>query len=127
MLIIIIINYFSETSIASARASVMIYDDNSKKWIPSGSSSGLSKVHIFKHVINNTFRVVGRKLQDHEVTFMFKVVCLILKINVYISLIVYSVDDNQNILYMSIVFENAIVIIVYWGIMNNIISFSFAF
>lgn len=107
MLIIIIINYFSETSIASARASVMIYDDNSKKWIPSGSSSGLSKVHIFKHVINNTFRVVGRKLQDHEVIFMFKVVCLILKINVNISFIVYSVDDDQNILYMSIMFENA--------------------
>lgn len=64
-------NDFSEASIASARASVMIYDDNSKKWIPSGSSSGLSKVHIFKHVINNTFRVVGRKLQDHEVIFFF--------------------------------------------------------
>jgi len=65
----------SETSIASARASVMIYDDNSKKWIPSGTSSGLSKVHIFKHVINNTFRVVGRKLQDHEVVIN----CVILK------------------------------------------------
>ncbi|XP_025422573.1 vasodilator-stimulated phosphoprotein isoform X3 [Sipha flava] len=64
-----------ETSIASARASVMIYDDNSKKWIPSGTSSGLSKVHIFKHVINNTFRVVGRKLQDHEVVIN----CVILK------------------------------------------------
>lgn len=62
---------FSETSIASARASVMIYDDNSKKWVPSGTSSGLSKVHIFKHMINNTFRVVGRKLQDHEVIFIY--------------------------------------------------------
>ncbi|XP_050527711.1 protein enabled isoform X2 [Daktulosphaira vitifoliae] len=65
----------SETSIASARASVMIYDDSSKKWIPSGTSSGLSKVHIFKHMINNTFRVVGRKLQDHEVVIN----CVILK------------------------------------------------
>ncbi|KAL5238331.1 hypothetical protein ACI65C_005741 [Semiaphis heraclei] len=64
-----------ETSITSARASVMIYDDNSKKWVPSGTSSGLSKVHIFKHVINNTFRVVGRKLQDHEVVIN----CVILK------------------------------------------------
>lgn len=62
-----LLNCFSETSIASARASVMIYDDNNKKWIPSGTSSGLSKVHIFKHLINNTFRIVGRKLQDHEV------------------------------------------------------------
>jgi hypothetical protein len=57
----------SETSIASARASVMLYDDNTKKWLPSGSSSGLSRVHIYQHLQNNTFRVVGRKLQDHEV------------------------------------------------------------
>ena len=56
-----------EQSIASARASVMIYDDLNKKWVPSGTSHGLSKVHIYHHFINNTFRVVGRKLQDHEV------------------------------------------------------------
>ena len=58
---------YSETSIASARASVMIYDDVQKRWIPSGSAAGVSKVHIFQHNLNNTFRVVGRKLQDHEV------------------------------------------------------------
>ena len=57
-----------EQSIASARASVMIYDDLNKKWVPSGSSHGLSKVHIYHHFLNNTFRVVGRKLQDHEVS-----------------------------------------------------------
>ena len=45
----------------------MIYDDLNKKWMPSGSSHGLSKVHIYHHFINSTFRVVGRKLQDHEV------------------------------------------------------------
>lgn len=45
----------------------MIYDDVNKKWLPSGSSSGLSRVHIFFNGANNTFRVVGRKLQDHEV------------------------------------------------------------
>ncbi len=56
-----------EQSIASARASVMIYDDQKKKWCPSGSSHGLSKVHIYHHFINSTFRVVGRKLEDHEV------------------------------------------------------------
>ncbi|KAK6619147.1 hypothetical protein RUM44_003529 [Polyplax serrata] len=56
-----------EQSIAAARASVMIYDDLNKKWIHSGSSSGLSKVQIYHHTVNNTFRVVGRKLQDHEV------------------------------------------------------------
>eukprot|EP00095_Tigriopus_kingsejongensis_P008599 maker-scaffold460_size165339-snap-gene-0.25 protein:Tk08599 transcript:maker-scaffold460_size165339-snap-gene-0.25-mRNA-1 annotation:"protein enabled isoform x2" len=64
-----------EQSIASARASVMIYDDVNKNWMPSGSSHGLSKVHIYHHFINSTFRVVGRKLQDHEVVIN----CAILK------------------------------------------------
>jgi enabled len=66
---------YSEQSIIGARASVMIYDENLKKWIPSGNSSGLSKVQIFHHIQNNTFRVVGRKLQDHEVVIN----CSILK------------------------------------------------
>jgi enabled len=64
-----------EQSIVGARASVMIYDETYKKWIPSGNSSGLSKVQIFHHMQNNTFRVVGRKLQDHEVVIN----CSILK------------------------------------------------
>ncbi|CAG9856037.1 unnamed protein product [Phyllotreta striolata] len=64
-----------EQSIASARASVMVYDDVNKKWIPSGTSSGLSKVHIYQHTVHQTFRVVGRKLQDHEVVIN----CAILK------------------------------------------------
>ena len=67
----LIFSFFSdqrpEQSIASARAQVMIYDDLNKKWMPSGSSHGLSKVHIYHHFINSTFRVVGRKLGDHEV------------------------------------------------------------
>ena len=58
---------YSEVSISSARASVMVYDDVNKKWVPSGSSSGLSKVQLYHHQVNNTFRVVGRKLQDHEI------------------------------------------------------------
>jgi len=64
-----------EQSIAAARASVMVYDDINKKWVPAGSSHGLSKVHIYHHFINTTFRVVGRKLQDHEVVIN----CAILK------------------------------------------------
>ncbi|XP_076359383.1 uncharacterized protein LOC143251912 isoform X2 [Tachypleus tridentatus] len=44
----------------------MIYDDQNKRWIHSGSSSGLSKVHIYNHVANNAFRVVRRKLKDHD-------------------------------------------------------------
>lgn len=53
----------------------MVYDDVNKKWVPSGSSSGLSKVHIYQHTIQQTFRVVGRKIHDHEVVIN----CAILK------------------------------------------------
>lgn len=52
----------------------MVYDDTQKKWVPSGTSSGLSKVQIFHHQQNNTFRVVGRKLQDHEVVINCSIV-----------------------------------------------------
>lgn len=45
----------------------MIYDDTMKRWQPSGTSTGLSKVQLLYHQLNNTYRVVGRKLQDHEV------------------------------------------------------------
>lgn len=53
----------------------MVYDDVNKKWIPSGTSAGLSKVQLYHHQVNNTFRVVGRKLQDHEIVIN----CAILK------------------------------------------------
>ncbi|XP_041351458.1 protein enabled-like isoform X2 [Gigantopelta aegis] len=65
----------SEVAIVAARASVMVYDDANKKWVPSGSTQGLSKVQIYQHSVNNTFRVVGRKLQDHEVVIN----CAVLK------------------------------------------------
>lgn len=54
----------------------MIYDDVNKKWMPSGTSSGLSKVHVFQHQVNNTFRVVGRKLQNQEVRLDYSIVLL---------------------------------------------------
>ncbi|XP_067420971.1 protein enabled homolog isoform X7 [Emydura macquarii macquarii] len=57
----------SEQSICQARAAVMVYDDTNKKWIPAGGSTGFSRVHIYHHTGNNTFRVVGRKIQDHQV------------------------------------------------------------
>ncbi|NXL60195.1 ENAH protein, partial [Chordeiles acutipennis] len=60
--------YFnSEQSICQARAAVMVYDDANKKWVPAGGSTGFSRVHIYHHTGNNTFRVVGRKIQDHQV------------------------------------------------------------
>jgi len=58
----------SEHPMVSAKASVMVYSDIEKKWLPSGLASGISKVCIYHHPVNNTFRVVGRKLQDMEVS-----------------------------------------------------------
>lgn len=66
--------FLSEQSITNVFASVVVYDDQCKKWIPSGSSGtqGVSKVQIFHHLQMNTFRVVGRKTtQDHEVIVFF--------------------------------------------------------
>ncbi|XP_061563373.1 protein enabled homolog isoform X2 [Cololabis saira] len=57
----------SEQSICQARAAVMVYDDTNKKWVPAGGTTGFSRVHIYHHTGNNAFRVVGRKIQDHQV------------------------------------------------------------
>ncbi|KAM9704193.1 protein enabled homolog isoform 4-T4 [Menidia menidia] len=57
----------TEQSICQARAAVMVYDDANKKWVPAGGSTGFSRVHIYHHTGNNAFRVVGRKIQDHQV------------------------------------------------------------
>ncbi|NXT43407.1 ENAH protein, partial [Pelecanoides urinatrix] len=62
----------SEQSICQARAAVMVYDDANKKWVPAGGSTGFSRVHIYHHTGNNTFRVVGRKIQDHQVSKSLK-------------------------------------------------------
>lgn len=57
-----------EVTLASAKATVMIYDDAQKKWMPSGTGgSGLSKVQLLQHQVANSYRVVGRKIADHEV------------------------------------------------------------
>ncbi|KRY47259.1 Protein enabled -like protein, partial [Trichinella britovi] len=59
----------NEKSMVAIQASVLNYDDAIKKWLPAGGSKiqEMSKVQILHHVENNTFRVVGRKLQDHDV------------------------------------------------------------
>ncbi|KHJ41397.1 WH1 domain protein [Trichuris suis] len=63
------IEFSSEQAMVTVRASVLLYDDNGKQWVPSGSSKQqeVSRVQLFQHVQQNTFRVVGRKLQDQEV------------------------------------------------------------
>lgn len=60
---------YSEQSICQARASVMVYDDTSKKWVPiKPGQQGFSRINIYHNTANNTFRVVGVKLQDQQVS-----------------------------------------------------------
>ncbi|KAF3692976.1 Vasodilator-stimulated phosphoprotein [Channa argus] len=57
----------SESSICQARATVMIYDDGSKKWLPAGAGpQTFSRVQIYHNPTNNAFRVVGRKMQTDQ-------------------------------------------------------------
>uniref|UniRef100_A0A8C6TV28 WH1 domain-containing protein n=1 Tax=Neogobius melanostomus TaxID=47308 RepID=A0A8C6TV28_9GOBI len=57
----------SESSTCQVRATVMLYDDGTKRWVPAGSDSpALSRVHIYHSPTANTFRVVGRKLQADQ-------------------------------------------------------------
>lgn len=59
----------SEQSICQARASVMVYDDTSKKWVPiKPGQQGFSRINIYHNTASNTFRVVGVKLQDQQVS-----------------------------------------------------------
>ncbi|XP_078090230.1 ena/VASP-like protein isoform X9 [Mustelus asterias] len=65
----------SEQSICQARASVMIYDDSSKKWVAAKpGQQGFSRVNIYHNTSNNTFRVVGLKLQDQQVVINYSIV-----------------------------------------------------
>ncbi|XP_041657308.1 vasodilator-stimulated phosphoprotein-like isoform X2 [Cheilinus undulatus] len=57
----------SESSVCQVRATVMMYDDSNKRWVPAGSdSASFSRVQIFHNTMANTFRVVGRKLQADQ-------------------------------------------------------------
>ena len=47
----------------------MLYNNERKEWEHSGGSQGISRVHVYHHPINNTYRIVGRKVQDHAVCF----------------------------------------------------------
>ncbi|XP_062432487.1 ena/VASP-like protein isoform X8 [Rhea pennata] len=66
---------FSEQSICQARASVMVYDDTSKKWVPiKPGQQGFSRINIYHNIATNTFRVVGVKLQDQQVVINYSIV-----------------------------------------------------
>ncbi|XP_029114345.1 enah/Vasp-like a isoform X2 [Scleropages formosus] len=64
-----------EQSICQARASVMIYDDTSKKWVPiKPGQQGFSRINIYHNTASNSFRVVGVKLQDQQVVINYSIV-----------------------------------------------------
>ncbi|XP_058511226.1 ena/VASP-like protein isoform X4 [Ochotona princeps] len=66
---------FSEQSICQARASVMVYDDSSKKWVPlKPGQQGFSRISMYHNTASNTFRVVGVKLQDQQVVINYSIV-----------------------------------------------------
>eukprot|EP00794_Sanderia_malayensis_P020284 gene20284-22270_t len=65
----------SEKSVCQARASVMIYNNDIKKWEHAGGSQGISRVHVYHNTVNNNYRIVGRKVNDNEVVIN----CSILK------------------------------------------------
>ncbi|XP_049319398.1 enah/Vasp-like a isoform X5 [Astyanax mexicanus] len=66
---------YGEQSICQARASVMIYDDTSKKWVPiKPGQQGFSRINIYHNTTSNTFRVVGVKLQDQQVVINYSIV-----------------------------------------------------
>lgn len=57
----------SESSICQARATVMIYDDGNKKWMPAGAGpQAFSRVQIYHNPSTNAFRIVGRKMQADQ-------------------------------------------------------------
>ena len=77
---------YSEHAICSARAHVLLYNDDRKEWEHSGGSSGISRVQVYHHPVNLTYRIVGRKMKDHmvcsglKILFSFKILQVQLEI-----------------------------------------------
>lgn len=55
------------------RASVLIYDDGRKRWLPAGDTRQQieAKVQLLRHLRNGCYRIVARQLQDQEVSTKF--------------------------------------------------------
>ena len=60
-------SFYSEQSICQARASVMVYNNDIKKWEHAGGSQGISQVDVYHSGANNNYRIVGRKADTNEV------------------------------------------------------------
>ena len=56
----------------------MLYDDAAEKWVASGTSQGLSQVRIYRHITNNTLRVV--RMMNQKVSNRCKSRCGLLVI-----------------------------------------------
>ncbi|KAG8536212.1 hypothetical protein GDO81_026890 [Engystomops pustulosus] len=57
-----------ETPVITARATVMVYEDASKKWINAGTGpTGHSRVQLYYSPGTQSYRVVGRKMADQQV------------------------------------------------------------
>ena len=69
---------FRERSVAQARASVMIYNNDSKKWEHAGGTAGISRVHVYFNPNNSSYRIVGRKANDNEVNLFFFLIFFLL-------------------------------------------------
>jgi enabled protein len=57
----------SEVSKVKSRASVMLYNNDKKSWEPAEGIRGMSYIQVYHHEGNNTFRIVGRSMTDHQV------------------------------------------------------------
>ncbi|XP_060779530.1 vasodilator-stimulated phosphoprotein isoform X2 [Neoarius graeffei] len=61
----------SELSVCNARATVMVYDEAGKRWVPAGTGpQAFSRVQIYHNPTTNSFRVVGRKMQPDQQVVM---------------------------------------------------------
>lgn len=59
-----------EQMLITTKATVLLYDDEQKRWAPSsagGQIPAVAKVQLLQNVSNNSFRVVARRIKDHEV------------------------------------------------------------
>ena len=57
----------SEHSLVSGSATVMHYNDQTRQWVNTGDHAGLSKLHIYMNASNGAYRIVGRRIGDHQV------------------------------------------------------------
>lgn len=59
-------NHLREEILTSCKATAMIYNDSQKKWLHC-APNGPAKVQLLFSADTQTYRIVGRQIQDHEV------------------------------------------------------------